>query len=87
MRLPRWLSRKESTYKAGDMGSIPGGEDPLKKEMAIHYTILAWKIPWTEEPGKLQSVGLQRVRHDSATKPPPPHLSCEILGVIKLHKN
>ena len=36
----------------------------LEKEMATHSRILAWKIPWTEEPGRLQSVGLQRVRHD-----------------------
>ena len=41
-----------------------GQEDPLKKEMATHSSILAWKIPWTEEPGRLQSNGLQRVRHD-----------------------
>jgi len=41
-----------------------GQEDPLEKEMATHSSILAWKIPWTEEPGRLQSVGLQRVRHD-----------------------
>ena len=39
-------------------------EDPLKKEMATHSSILAWRIPWTEEPGGLQSMGLQRVRHD-----------------------
>ena len=39
-------------------------EDPLKEEMAIHSSILAWKIPWTEEPGRLQSMRLQRVRHD-----------------------
>ena len=41
-----------------------GWEDPLEKEMAIHSSILAWKIPWTEEPGGLQSTGLQRVGHD-----------------------
>ena len=41
-----------------------GGEDPLEKEMATHSSILAWKIPWTEEPGRLQSMGSQRVRHD-----------------------
>ena len=40
--------------------------------MASHSSILAWKIPWTEEPGKLQSMGSQRVEHDLATKPPPP---------------
>ena len=39
-------------------------EDPLEKEMATHYSILAWRIPWTEEPGGLQSMGSQRVRHD-----------------------
>ena len=39
-------------------------EDPLEKEMATHSSILAWKIPWMEEPGRLQSMGLQRVRHD-----------------------
>ena len=41
-----------------------GQEDPLEEEMAIHSSILAWKIPWTEEPGGLQSKGFQRVRHD-----------------------
>ena len=47
-------------------------EDPLEKEMATHSSILAWRIPWTEEPGGLQSMGSQRVRHDLATKPPIP---------------
>ena len=41
-----------------------GREDPLEKEMATHSSILAWRIPWTEEPGRLQSSGSQRVRHD-----------------------
>ena len=41
-----------------------GQEDPLEKGMAMHPGILAWKIPWIEEPGGLQSMGLQRVRHD-----------------------
>ena len=44
-----------------------GREDPLEKEMATHSGILAWKIPWMEEPGRLQSMGSQRVRHDWAT--------------------
>ena len=44
-----------------------GGEDPLEKEMATHCSIPAWKIPWTEESGGLQSMGPQRVRHDQAT--------------------
>ena len=47
----------------GDMGSIPGLEDPLVEEMATHYSILAWRIPWREEPGRL-SMGSQRVGHD-----------------------
>ena len=46
------------------MDSIPGGEDALEEGMATHSSILAWKIPWTEEPGRLQSMGLQRVRQD-----------------------
>ena len=41
-----------------------GWEDPLENGMTSHSSILAWRIPWTEEPGKLQSMGLQRVRHD-----------------------
>ena len=41
-----------------------GWEDPLEKEMAIHSSTIAWKIPWTEAPGRLQSMGSQRVGHD-----------------------
>ena len=41
-----------------------GQEDPLEKEMATHSSTLAWRIPWREEPGRLQSMELQRVRHD-----------------------
>ena len=48
-----------------------GQEDPLEKEMATHSSILAWEVPWTEEPGRLQSVGSQRVGHDLVTKPQP----------------
>ena len=44
-----------------------GQEDPREKGMATHSSILAWRIPWTEEPGGLQSMGSQRVRNDSAT--------------------
>ena len=53
---------------ARDLGSIPGLKRSLEEEMATHSSILAWEIPWTEEPGGLQSVGLQQVRHDLATK-------------------
>ena len=48
---------------ARDMGSL-GREDPLEEEMATHSNILAWKIPWTEEPSRLQSMGSQRVGHN-----------------------
>ena len=47
-----------------DMGSIPESEDPLQEEMATHSSILAWRLPWTEEPGRLQFMELQRVGYD-----------------------
>ena len=47
-----------------DVGSIPGQEDPLEEGTATHSSILAWRIPWTEEPGKLKSIGSQTVRYD-----------------------
>ena len=52
------------TGDVGDEVQSLGQEDPLKKEMAIHSSILAWKIQWTEEPSRLQSIGLQRVGHN-----------------------
>ena len=55
---------KASVGNAGNLGSIPGREDPLEKEMATHSSILAWRIPWTEKPGGLQFTGSQRVGHD-----------------------
>ena len=57
---------KESACNARDVGSMSGWEDPLEKEMTTHSSILAWRIPWTEEPGWLQSMGSQRVGHDWA---------------------
>ena len=57
------LPAKQETW----VGSL-GWEDPLGKEMAIHSSILAWEIPWTEEPGGLQSRGLQRVGHNLVTE-------------------
>ena len=50
-----------------DRGSIPGSGRPPGEGMATHSSILAWKIPWMEEPGGLQSMGLHRVRHDWTT--------------------
>ena len=51
---------KESACKVGDLG----WEDALEEGMATHSSILPWKIPWTEEPGRLQSIGSQRFGHD-----------------------
>ena len=51
---------KESACSAGDPGLILDQEDPLEKGMATHSSILPWRIPWTEEPGRLQSMGSQR---------------------------
>ena len=59
---------KNPPTNSGDVGSILGWEDLLEKEMAMHSSILAREIPWTEEPGGLQSMGSQRVRHDLATE-------------------
>ena len=61
--LPQRLSGKESTCKAGDVGSISRLGSPLVEVMAIHSSILIGKIPWTEEPGGLWCMGLQRVGH------------------------
>ena len=59
---------KESVCNAVDARGThilsPGWEDPLEEGMATHSSILAWRIPWTGEPGGLQSIELQRVRHD-----------------------
>ena len=51
---------KNLPANAGDMGLIPGQEYSLEKEMATHSSIPAWEIPWTEEPGRLQSMGSQK---------------------------
>ena len=52
-----------NTGKPGDAGSIPGSGNPLEKETATHSSFLAWRISWTEEPGRLQSMKSQSVRH------------------------
>ena len=55
---------KASACNMGDLGSIPGWEDPLEKEMATHSSVPAWRISWTEEPGGLQPMGLHGIRQD-----------------------
>ena len=55
---------KESACNVGDPVQSLGGEDPVEKGQATHFSILAWKISWTEEPAGLQSLGSQRVSHD-----------------------
>ena len=57
----------ESACNVGNVGSNLGQEDALEKEMASHSSTVTWKIPWTEEPAKVQSMGLQRVKHDWET--------------------
>ena len=51
---------KNPPASSGDSGSILGQEDPMEKEMATHFSILAWEIPWTEDPGRPQCMGLQK---------------------------
>ena len=63
IRCPGGSDGNASACNAGDLGSIPGS-DPLEKEMAIHSSTLAWKIPWREEPERLQSMGSQRIGQD-----------------------
>ena len=66
--LPGGSVVKNLLANSGDMGSTPELGSSLEKEMATHSSILAWRIPWTEEPGGLQSMGSQRVGDELATK-------------------
>ena len=63
MDFPGGSAGKESARSAGELGSIPGSENSREKGMATHSSILPWRFPWTEEPGRLQSMESQRVRH------------------------
>ena len=65
----------------------PGWEDPWEKEKAAHSSILAWRIPWTEEPGRLQSMGSQRVRYDWAHTNISLFLKKENLGSLRRDRN
>ena len=93
-KLPGGSEGKASACNLEDLCSIPeegiSWEDPLEKEMATHSSILAWRIPWTEEPGRLQFRGSQGVRHDWATFCQPPfwslynHLSPHLIPLFSL---
>ena len=63
MRFPGGSDGQDSATQETPVRSL-GGEDPLEKGMATHSSVLPWRIPWTEEPGGLQSMGSQRVGHD-----------------------
>ena len=78
MDFPDGSAGKESACNAGELVRSLGWEDPLEKEMATRSGILAWQIPWTEEPCGLQSMGLQKVRYDLATQQ---HCSWERVGL------
>ena len=64
---PVYSSGNESACNAGDLDSIPAWEDPLEKDVATYSSILAWRIPCTEESGRLQSMRSQRVGHGGAS--------------------
>ena len=67
--MAQWVKNLPSMQETQEMQVLSlSQEDPLEDDMTAHFSILAWRIPWTEEPGGLQSPGLQRVRHVLATK-------------------
>ena len=68
MGFPGGFVVRNLSANAGDAGSILDQEDPLEKEMTTHSRILVWRTPWTEEPGRLPSIGSQRVGQNLATK-------------------
>ena len=65
---------------------FPGWEDPLEKEMGTHSSILAWKIPWTEESGRLLSMKSQRVRHDLGTEHGHTQMQLEIIILSEVNQ-
>ena len=85
--LPGGSDGKESACNVGDWVRSLVWEDPLEEGMATHSSILAWRIPWTEEPGRLQSTGLQRVGHHWVTKHMLPYISLVILYLVILLGN
>ena len=86
VELSKWLSGIESTGNVGvqktQVRSL-GQEDPLEEEMATHSSILAWEIPSTEEPSRLQTTGLQRVQHSLVTE----HVDVAMIRVMHFEIN
>ena len=74
-----------SPANAGDASSTPALGDPLEEEMATHSSILAWKMPWTEEPGGLQSMGSQRVRHAWVTEQARARNCLDVSAALSVH--
>ena len=81
-----WFRQLRICLQCGDLGCIPGWEDPLEEGMASHSKTLAWRFPWTEESGGLLSMELQRVGHDRATKhsTASDHLDCTQIETLNL---
>ena len=86
MGFPGGSEGEESVCNVGNPGSILSQEDPLEKGIATHSCILAWKIPWTEEPGGPQPMGLQRVGHDGVTKHTHTHTHTHTHGLYDTHQ-
>ena len=75
---------KEFACNSGDLGLIPGSEDPLEKGMATHSSIIAWRISRTEEPGVVQNMGSLRVKHSLFSNPEfATHYSCGLNNFLK----
>ena len=69
---------------AGDAVQFLGREYPLEKQMATHSSILAWRISWKDKPGRLQSMGLQRIEHDRETNTFKLHRNTKLFGIVYL---
>ena len=82
---PWWLSGKRICLSMQEMRVWSlGGKDPLKREIATHSSILAWRISWTEEPGELQPMGSQRVRRSWVTKQQQQHVELKVSALWSL---
>ena len=84
MGFPRGSVVKNPPASAGDVVRSLVWEDPLEEEMAPYSSILAWETPWTEEPGGLQSMGLQRIRYDLATEQQQFYCTSSIYNITRI---